>query len=989
MTIDSAVKTVTDAGLAAAQARVRALEAALEAETARARSDRDRLRMALNASGMVGIWDGDSVAGVVYADENFARMYGVDPELAAAGRPSQYYFAFIHPEDAPAAIAKFHAVRAGETPDYDNEHRIVRPDGQVRWMHARGRMVRDEAGRPLRFSGVAVDITGRKQEEARQVLMLRLQDTLRTLREPEAMLQAAAAALGAHLGANRIGYGRVSEAGDTISVSSAYHAGAPPVAGEFPLDGFGARNLARLRAGLTVAYDDVLADPARDCGSWEQIGTRAHVSVPMLREGQYRGTLFVSYLKPHAWTAEEIGLIEAVAARLWEAAERARAEATLRESEERARMALAGGGLGAWEYDIATGLTRRTLEHDRMYGYQTAAPDWTFRRFLSHVAPAERRRVLQGFRYGLRVSGDWKTEFKAIGADGETRWLKVQATCVSGREDASPRMIGVVANITERKRAEAKLMESEKLFRSFAQAMPHHIWTSRPDGTIDWFNDRVPEYSGMNSQDLLGRNGWAQVVHPDDLAETTANRLKLMDGVPFNAEYRLRRADGVYRWFVRRAVPILGADGTIVRWLGTATDIEEQKVNAAALAALNASLEAQMEQRTAELMAAEAALRQSQKMEAVGQLTGGIAHDFNNMLQGIAGAIELLERRVAQGRTAEVARYAAAARDGVKRAANLTHQLLAFSRRQALAPKRVELPGLIAGIAGLIQQTAGPAIAFERRLMGDCWAVRCDPNQLENAILNLAINARDAMRPGGRLTIETSQATLGAADVAGWEGAAAGDYVRLSVRDTGAGMSPDVLEHAFEPFFTTKPAGQGTGLGLSQVYGFARQSNGILVLESAPGVGTAVHLYLPRDEGPAGPAAVEAGPCEPAVGQGGLVLLVEDEPAIRTFGAEVLRELGYTVQEAADGAVALKFLRSCHEGGRGVDLLVADVGLPGGLNGRQLADAAREIWPDLPVLLITGYAGSALGKTLPAGMGLLTKPFTGRQLADGVAGVRA
>jgi CheY-like chemotaxis protein len=202
-------------------------------------------------------------------------------------------------------------------------------------------------------------------------------------------------------------------------------------------------------------------------------------------------------------------------------------------------------------------------------------------------------------------------------------------------------------------------------------------------------------------------------------------------------------------------------------------------------------------------------------------------------------------------------------------------------------------------------------------------------------------------------------------------------------------MSPDVLEHAFEPFFTTKPAGQGTGLGLSQVYGFARQSNGILVLESAPGVGTAVHLYLPRDEGPAGPAAVEAGPCEPAIGQGGLVLLVEDEPAIRTFGAEVLRELGYTVQEAADGAVALKFLRSCHEGGRGVDLLVADVGLPGGLNGRQLADAAREIWPDLPVLLITGYAGSALGKTLPAGMGLLTKPFTGRQLADGVAGVRA
>jgi PAS domain S-box-containing protein len=963
--------------------------ATTEGATTEGRVDRDWWRWAIGASGMVGIWDGDSVAGVVYGDENFARMYGIDPAAAAAGRPSRYYFDFIHPDDVAAVTATYLAVRAGETDRFDSEHRIIRPDGGIVWLHARGRLMRDAAGAVLRFSGVSVDITARKQEEAQQAFLLSLQDMLRELRDPEAILQDAAAALGRHLGANRIGYGRVSAAGDMISVICPYAFEAAPITGEFPLDTFGAVNLAKLRAGITVAHDDVLTDPARDRDVWEEMRTRAHVSVPMLRDGAYRGTLFVSYLKPHAWTAAEISLIEAVAARLWEAAERSRAEATLRESEERARMALEAGGLGAWEYDIATGATRRSPQHDAMYGYPASAPDWTFRRFLSHVAPEERGRVKAGFRRALRRTGEWRDTFRSRGADGAERWISVVARVVPGREEAAPRMAGVVANVTEAKRAEALLVESERLFRSFAQAMPHHIWTSTSAGTIDWFNDRVPEYTGLDVTVLLGPGGWEQVVHPDDLPAVRDNRHAMMTGAPVDAEYRLRRADGVYRWFIRRAVPIRAADGAILRWLGTATDIEDQKVSADALAALNASLEVQMEQRTAELMAAEAALRQSQKMEAVGQLTGGIAHDFNNMLQGIAGAIELLERRIAQGRAAEIGRFAAAARDGVKRAANLTHQLLAFSRRQALAPKRVELPALIGGIAGLIQQTAGPAITFDLALQPDCWAAQCDPNQLENAILNLAINARDAMAPGGRLTIATGHAALGAADVAGWEGAAPGDYVRLSVSDTGAGMSPDVLEHAFEPFFTTKPAGQGTGLGLSQVYGFARQSNGILVLESQVGQGTAVHLYLPRHVEAAEILAPPAGDATlPVAGsQGGLVVLVEDEIAIRNFGAEVLREMGYAVLDAGDGASALKILRDCRQNARHVDLLVADVGLPGGLNGRQLADAAREIWPDLPTLLITGYAGGALAKALPPGMSLLTKPFTWRQLAGCVEGM--
>jgi PAS domain S-box-containing protein len=826
----------------------------------------ERLSRALTASGLIGVWDGNMVNGVVYADENFARIYGIDAGQAVAGQPSRYHFQFVHPDDRPAMAEKFDALLAsGEA--FSSEHRIIRPDGVQRWVLARGRMSRTESGAPLRFTGVSIDITERKAEEARQAFLLALQDELRALSDPDEILRAAAGALGRHLGANRIGYGRVLGEGGQVSVTCAYTCGAAVVEGVFALDAFGAENFARLSAGETVVHDDVLAGGGgREM--WERIGTRAHVSVPMRRDGVYRGTLFVSFVEPHAWSGEEIGLIEAVAGRLWEAAERARAERTVKAAE------------------------------------------------------------------------------------------------------------------AARQADEARLVASEKMFRSFAQAMPHHIWSAGPDGVIDWFNDRVFEYSGLTPAELLGAAGWRLAVHPDDVALVAANRAAMAAGGALEMEYRLRRADGVYRWFARRAVPVRDADGRLLWWLGTATDIHEQKSGAEALAALNASLEAQIEQRTAELMAAEAALRQSQKMEAVGQLTGGIAHDFNNMLQGIAGSLELMERRVKQGRQPEAETFLAAARDGIARAAALTHQLLAFSRRQALASKRVELPALLDGIAGLIQQTAGPAIEFVRRVPADCWAVRCDPNQLENAILNLAINARDAMAAGGRLTVAAEHAWLDEAAVKGFS-AAAGAYVRISVIDTGAGMSAEVMEHAFEPFFTTKPAGQGTGLGLSQVYGFARQSNGILRLESVPGQGTSVHMFLPRDVSDA--AGTAASPDGPRLVKGkaaAKILLVEDETEIRDFAAEVLREIGYVVETAADGASGLAVLRG--EAGRDAGLLIADVGLPGGLNGLQLANAAREVVAGLPVLLITGYAGGAVGQNVPAWMRVLKKPFSWQQLAEAV-----
>jgi PAS domain S-box-containing protein len=366
-------------------------------------------------------------------------------------------------------------------------------------------------------------------------------------------------------------------------------------------------------------------------------------------------------------------------------------------------------------------------------------------------------------------------------------------------------------------------------------------------------------------------------------------------------------------------------------------------------------------------------LRQAQKMEAIGQLTGGLAHDFNNLLTGIAGALELLQVRVAQGRNTDLDRYVGVAQGAARRAAALTHRLLAFSRRQTLMAKATDVNRLIGDMEDFIRRTVGPEI--EVRVVGaiGLWSTIVDPNQLENALLNVCINARDAMPHGGRLTIETGNRWLDERAARERE-LSAGQYISLCVSDTGAGMSPDVISRAFDPFFTTKPLGEGTGLGLSMIYGFARQSGGQARIYSEVGYGTMVCIYLPRHYGAVDmPDLSESPPDVSRAEQGETILVVDDEPTIRMLAAEVLKDLGYAVLEAADGANGLKLLES----GRRIDLLVSDVGLPGGINGRQLADAARTLRPELKVLFITGYAENAVFSHghLDDGYEVLTKPF--------------
>jgi signal transduction histidine kinase/PAS domain-containing protein len=407
---------------------------------------------------------------------------------------------------------------------------------------------------------------------------------------------------------------------------------------------------------------------------------------------------------------------------------------------------------------------------------------------------------------------------------------------------------------------------------------------------------------------------------------------------------------------------------------------ESAREAAAALEGINATLEKRVEERTSQLRRAEEALRQSQKMEAVGQLTGGIAHDFNNLLQGITGALERAQRRIETGRTPEAERYIKMAVDSASRAAALTHRLLAFSRRQTLDPRPTDINRQIAGMEDLIRRTMGPDVSVEVVGAGGLWAVHVDTSQLENSLLNLCINARDAMPDGGKLTIETANKWLDDRS-ARERDLPPGQYVSLCVTDTGTGMTPDVIARAFDPFFTTKPMGRGTGLGLSMIYGFARQSGGQVRIYSEFGKGTTMCLYFPRYLG-----EVEEDEPRPSDlverGFGETVLVVDDEEDIRMLISEVLSENYYNILEASDGAAALKVLASR----KPVHLLVTDVGLPGGMNGRQLAEAARLARKDLKVLFITGYAeNAAVGSGhLEPGMEVLAKPFAMSTLANKV-----
>lgn len=575
-------------------------------------------------------------------------------------------------------------------------------------------------------------------------------------------------------------------------------------------------------------------------------------------------------------------------------------------------------------------------------------------------------------------------------AEAFKRWFDVRAVSVG---DLADRQIAIIfSDVTDRRNAQERLRVSEAIARQNVERVQLALAAGAIIGTWHWNvpDDRFTIDEGFSRafgiDPALGLEGlsMAQVVesvHPEDLnGLERAISAALVRGGAYAHQYRVRRADGKYYWIEANGRVDLAEDGSPLGLPGVVIDVErrrsieaERDRATAALRALNETLEQRVAERTVELMQAEEKLRQSQKMEAVGQLTGGLAHDFNNLLAGISGALELMSTRIAQGRWAETEKYITTAQGAAKRAAALTHRLLAFSRRQTLDPRPTDVNILMVGMGELIQRTVGPSIAVEIAGTEDVWPTLVDSSQLENALLNLCINARDAMPDGGRITIATANLWMGR-DAASTHEMPEGEYLALSVTDTGTGMTPEIIAKAFDPFFTTKPIGQGTGLGLSMIYGFAKQSGGQVRIHSQVGIGTRICIYLPRYDGEATEDARETNNTSMAPADAGeTILIVDDEPTVRMLLMDVLSDLNYRVIEAGDSVAGLKVLRSDVH----IDLLITDVGLPGGMNGRQMADAGREVRPALKTLFITGYAeNAAIGdEQLGPGMQVLTKPF--------------
>ena len=604
---------------------------------------------------------------------------------------------------------------------------------------------------------------------------------------------------------------------------------------------------------------------------------------------------------------------------------------------------------------------------ERIKGY--AASEIVGEHFSRFYTPEDRQAGIpaEALRRAAE-EGRFTAEGWRVRKDGNRFWAMVVIDPVFEGD----RLIGfakITRDVSEQRQAALEAIETERRFRLLVQSVTDYaIYMLDPKGHITNWNTGAQQIKGYTAEEVVGQHFSKFYTAEDRQARLPWKALETAERQGrFAAEGWRERKDGARFWASVVIDPIRDDGGALIGFAKVTRDLTERR-----------------EQQLA-LERSQQALFQAQKMEAVGQLTGGIAHDFNNLLAGIAGSLELMKIRLAQGRVNELERYIMAATGAASRAAALTHRLLAFSRQQPLEPKAVDLNRLVSGMEELVRRTTGPMVEIDTVLAAGLWPCYCDPNQLENAILNLCINARDAMPDGGRVTIETANTWLD-------EPAAAertmerGQYVAVCVTDTGIGMDPETAARAFDPFFTTKPAGKGTGLGLSMIYGFAKQSGGQARIYSELGRGTTVKIYLPRHRGaPAEEPAEDIRLPTPNAQAGETVLIVDDEPTVRMLISETLADLGYQAIEAADSAAGLKLLRSDVQ----IDLLVTDVGLPGGMSGTQMVDAVRDRRPDLKVLFITGYAENAAitNGDLEPGMHVLSKPFAMATLAERIRSI--
>ncbi|GGA57920.1 hypothetical protein GCM10011395_30360 [Sphingomonas psychrolutea] len=885
----------------------------------------------------------------------------------ALGRPA----AEVRPDIWPVLGPQFAAVLASRRGVAHVAQRLMMLRGGVPtetfWTYNSSPIL-DEHGVPYGILNQGLEVTGqvvneralRTAKEEREFI-LTLTEQQRAQADPDDVMQLTADAVGKYLGVDRAGFFEILP-GDVLRYGACWVSERlPPLTGTMPSAVFGARLGATIRSGGTLVFAAPGDPDAPDQTALDLTGTRAGISVPLVRGGAWQGAFYLSNAAPRDWTRGEIALVEEVAELSWDAVARVRATARLQ----------------AINVGLKDEIAARTAERDNLWevsndllgiadhdGVWIAVnPAWE--RLLGWSAAEIIGRDTQWLRHPDDHNGS-AAEQAAIAAPGTAQRLEKRLRTRDGSYRTlawqtilfDDRLYTNARDVTEERRQQAALIAAEKRTRMVLEAMDGMgVWTY--DAAADRFysDPGFAALHGFAPQEAGPGRTMAEIlqrIHPDDVPRTHAAIAKSREtGEDSENEYRVVLPDGTIRHILSRSHVLRDAHGRLEQVIGVGVDVSRQR---------------ELEDR----------LRQSQKMEAVGQLTGGLAHDFNNLLTGISGALELMQLRLKQGRIDDLPRYIGAAQTSAGRAAALTHRLLAFSRRQPLDPRPVDVAQLIAGMADLLRGTLGPGIALEMQVDPATWPILADGNQLENALLNLCINARDAMPEGGTVTIATGEEWLDAAGAAERD-LPPGPYLTLCVIDTGTGMSADVIERAFDPFFTTKPMGQGTGLGLSMIYGFVRQSGGHIQIRSIPGEGTTMCLLLPRHYGAVAGTAIGVGVALVAEGAGETVLVVDDEPGVRMLVTEVLGELGYATLEAETGAEALELLAAAAR----IDLLITDVGLPGGMNGRQVADAARVARAGLPVLFITGFAENAVvgDGPLEPGMALIAKPFAMETLA--------
>jgi PAS domain S-box-containing protein len=843
-------------------------------------------------------------------------------------------------------------------------------------------------------------------------------------RDADAILAVTTRMLGEYLGVSNCAYADMDPDQDGFTIRGDWAApGAMHILGHYCLADFGQRAVLELGAGQPlVIHDNLLELPPEEAAMFQSIGIGATICMPLVKEGRLTALMAIHHKGPHRWTAEEQALLAEVTERSWAHIERVRSDEAAREAAERMDLATRASNIGTWDYDPANDILRWDARCKALFGLSPDAQVSYQDAFLRGLHPDDRERTDRAVSQALNPLSprSYDIEYRTVGIeDGIERWIAATGEAIFDHGRAV-RFVGTVLDISARKKSERHLqilndtgaaVARERDLETIVQITTDagvalsgaqfgaffynviseeggsymlYALSGAPRSAFE--NFPMPRATAVFEPTFLGSG----VVRSDDiLQDPRYGQNAPRKGMP---EGHLPVRSYLAVPVIARSGEVLGGlffgheetgrfqaehEATLLGIAGHAATAIENARLLQALQSINADLEKRVADEIAERLKTEEQLRQAQKMEAVGQLTGGIAHDFNNMLAVTIGGINLARRKLDGGDT-DVGRFLDGAVEGAQRAATLTQRLLAFSRQQPLSPEVLNVNKMISGMSELLDRSLGETITIESVLTAGLWQVRADAAQLESAVLNLAVNARDAMPNGGKLTIETANASIDEKYAHNYS-LAPGQFVLIAITDSGEGMSPDVVSKAFDPFFTTKSVGKGTGLGLSQVYGYVRQSGGHVKIYSEPDVGTTVKIYLPRYRGG---GAAEVATAEPARAAGGqyseIILVVEDDERVRAMSAETLRELGYTVIEAGGAQEAIRII----EGGARPALLFTDVVMPE-MSGRELAKVLQQSRPEMKILFTTGYTRNAIvhNGVLDPGTHLLSKPFNIEDLA--------